>query len=88
VEVPFDVTVATCLRAAAVAVPGGLSVALIDPRGAPVASASSLEPFGVVPVDGTVCVRETGTYRALVGLSSGPADAANVTVQIWQASRD
>src|SRR5437868_5257111 len=52
------------------------------------ASAASVEPLGVVPADGTVCVREPGTYRALVHLSGSPVEGASLVVQIWQASRD
>jgi hypothetical protein len=88
VEVPFKVTSPACLRGAVVAATGGLSFSLVDPRGASLASASSTEPVGVVPVDGTVCVREPGGYRAVVRLSAPPVEAASVTVQIWQASRD
>jgi len=88
VEVPFQVGSAACLRAAAVAAGGALSVSLVDPRGAPLANASSIEAIGVVPVDGPVCVREPGAYRTVVRISSPPAEATNVTVQVWQASRD
>jgi hypothetical protein len=88
VEVPFKVASAGCLRGGAVAPAGALSIAFFDPRGASLISASSTEPLGVVPVDGTICVREPGAYRAVVRLSPAPSEATNVTVQIWQASRD
>jgi hypothetical protein len=88
VEVPFQVGSAACLRAAAVATAGAISVSLVDPRGASLAHASSIEPIGVVPVDGPVCVREPGAYRTVVRISSPSAEATNVTVQVWQASRD
>jgi hypothetical protein len=88
VEVPFQVSSSACLRAAAVAGAGAISVSLVDPRGGSLASASSVEPLGVVPVDGPVCVREPGSYRAVVRISPSSAEATNVTVQVWQASRD
>jgi hypothetical protein len=88
VEIPFQVGSAACLRAAAVAAGGALSVSLVDPRGISLASASSTEPLGVVPVDGPVCVREPGAYRTVVRMSSPSSEATNVTVQVWQASRD
>lgn len=88
VEVPFKVASAGCLRGGAVAPAGALSIAFLDPHGASLVSASSTEPLGVVPVDGTICVREPGAYRAVVRLSPAPSEATNVTVQIWQASRD
>jgi hypothetical protein len=88
VEIPFQVGSAACLRAAVVAGGGALSVSLVDPRGAPLANASSIEPLGVVPVDGPVCVREPGAYRTVVRISSPSSEATNVTVQVWQASRD
>ena len=55
-----------CLRAGVVALSGALSLSLIGPTGDALASASSVEPLSVVPVDGTVCVREPGAYRAAV----------------------
>jgi hypothetical protein len=88
VEVPFQVGSAACLRAAAVATAGSMSVSLVDPRGASLAQASSVEPLGVVPIDGPVCVREPGAYRTVVRISSPSAEGTNVTVQVWQASRD
>jgi hypothetical protein len=88
VEVPFQLGSAACVRAAVVAAGGALSLSLVDPRGAPVANASSIEPLGVVPVDGTVCVREPGAYRTIVRISSPNAESTNVTVQVWQASRE
>jgi hypothetical protein len=88
VEVPFQVGSAACLRAAAVASAGSLTVSLVDPRGVSLADASSVQPLGVVPVDGPVCVREPGAYRTVVRVSSPSAEATNVTVQVWQASRD
>jgi hypothetical protein len=87
-EVPFQVGSAACLRTAVVAGAGGLSISLLDPRGATLLSATSTEPLGVLPVDGTVCVRETGAYRAVVRLAAPSADPPSVTVQIWQATRD
>jgi hypothetical protein len=88
VEVPFQLGSAACVRAAAVAAGGSLSMSLVDPRGAQVAVASSIESLGVVPVDGTVCVREPGAYRTVVRVASPSAESTNVTVQVWQASRD
>jgi hypothetical protein len=84
-EVPFQVATAGCLRAGAVSAGGALSMTLVDPRGSVLSAASSTEPVAVVPIDGTLCVRVPGTYRAAVRLSGG---ASQVTVQIWQAYRD
>jgi hypothetical protein len=86
VEVPFPVGVAACFRVAVLAAAGGLSLSVLDPGGAPLIATASSEPFAVVPVDGTVCVRDLGTYRAVVRLAT--LDGATVSVQIWQASRD
>jgi hypothetical protein len=88
VDIPFPVGVAACFRVGVVASAGGLSLSVLDPRGAPLIAAASSEPVGVVPVDGTVCVRDLGTYRVVVRLASAPLDGATVSVQIWQASRD
>jgi hypothetical protein len=88
-EVPFKVGSAACLRAAVVAGPNASpTLSLVDPRGATLANAASNEAVGVVPTDGTVCVREIGTYRAVVRLSAGSSDAGAAMLQIWQASRD
>jgi hypothetical protein len=88
VDVPFSVDAPACLRVGAVAPVAGLSLSVFDPHGAPLLNASSSEPFGIVPVDGTVCVRDLGTYRTVVRLAGAAADGATVCVQIWQATRD
>lgn len=88
VEVPFAVETPACLRVGAVAPVAGLSLSVLDAHGAPLLNTSSSEPFGIVPVDGTVCVRDLGTYRAVVRLVGAAADGATVYVQIWQATRD
>jgi hypothetical protein len=90
VEVPFRITSAGCFRAAVVAAQAGLSMSLLDPQGVVLAAGSSAEPFALVPVDGNVCVREPGDYRAIVRMSipREPRPASSMTIQVWQASRD
>jgi hypothetical protein len=87
VDVPFRLASPACVRAAAVSSAGPLSISLLDSRGATLATASAFEPLAVVPTDGTVCVRDPGSYRALVRLAPA-TEPANVALQIWQAVRD
>jgi len=90
IEVPFRITSPGCFRGAAVGAQPGLSMTLLDPQGNVLATASSREPFVLVPTDGTVCVREIGDYRTSVRMSASPdpRPASSVTVQIWQASHE
>ncbi|MET0592232.1 MAG: hypothetical protein ABW133_06005 [Polyangiaceae bacterium] len=89
VDVPFQVTGSTaCLRAAALGVAPGQIVSIENTRGAVLARAAAVEALAVVPVDGTVCVREPGTYRLVIKAPSGGSEARTLTVQVWQASRD
>jgi hypothetical protein len=88
-EAPFRLTTSgACLRAAAVAASGAVSLALVGPSGDILASASSSEPLIVTPPDGTVCVREPGAYRAVVRFLSQPNDGSSVTIQVWQAKKE
>jgi hypothetical protein len=87
VDVPFRLASPACVRAAAVSPAGPLSISLLDSRGVALATASSFEPLAVVPTDGTVCVRDPGSYRALVRLAPA-TEPANVALQVWQATRD
>ena len=88
VETPFRVTAApACLRAAVVADTPGLAMSLVGPAGEVLARATSADAIGVIPVDGTVCVREPGTFNVLVKAADG-SEGASVRVQIWQATRD
>lgn len=85
-EVPFRVNAPTaCLRAGVVGGAKGVTASLVDERGAVLASTSSLEPLALVPVDGTVCVREPGMYRVVVRMNTG-LEAQAVSVQAWQAN--
>jgi hypothetical protein len=78
-----------CLRVGVVATSGDLSIALEGPGGL-LAEVRSSELVGLLPVDGPICVREPGLYRATVHLSARAADAsprapdgASVALQIW-----
>ena len=51
-------------------------------------SSPSMETIAVVPVDGTVCVREPGVYRLVVKPAPANSEARTLSVQVWQASRD
>jgi hypothetical protein len=77
-----------CLRAGAVALSGGVSLSLLRPNGDVLANASSIEPQSVAPIDGTVCVREPGAYRAVVRLLASPTEVSSVTIQVWQAKKE
>jgi len=88
-EATFRVTSAgVCLRAGAVASSGALSLSLIGPSGDLLASASSAEPLSVAPIDGTVCVREPGPYRAVIRVLGSPGEVSSVTIQVWQAKKE
>jgi len=88
VEVFFRVTGSTvCLRAGAVGVSFGQILSLESAPGKVLAAAAATETIAVVPVDGTVCVREPGVYR-LVVKAAPSAEARTLSVQVWQASRD
>jgi len=71
-----------------VALSGALSLSLIGPSGEALASASSAEPLTVAPIDGTVCVREPGAYRAVVRTPRSPGEVSSVTIQVWQAKKE
>jgi hypothetical protein len=88
-EVPFRVTGSTaCLRAGALGLAPGQLLSIEGARGV-LASAVATETIAVVPVDGTVCVREPGAYRFVVRAGTAPtSDARTLSVQVWQASRD
>jgi hypothetical protein len=89
VEVSFRVTGSTaCLRAGAVGVLPGQVLSLESAQGKLLAAATSTETIAVVPVDGTVCVREAGVYRLVVKPPPASTEARTLTVQVWQASRD
>jgi len=89
VEIAFRVTGSTaCLRAGVVGVLPGQILSLESARGKVLASAASTETINVVPVDGTVCVREPGTYRLVVKPAPGSSEARTLSVQVWQAARD
>jgi len=89
VEVPFRVTGSTaCLRAGAIGVTPGQVISIENMRGKELAAAASAETIAVVPVDGTVCVREPGLYRLVIKPAPAGAEARTLTVQVWQASRD
>ena len=87
VEITFRLVSPACVRAAAASMAGPLSISLLDPGGATLAAASSFEPIAVVPTDGPICMREPGSYRALVRLSPA-SEPSSVTLQVWQAARD
>jgi hypothetical protein len=88
-DVPFRVTSSTaCLRAGAVGVAAGQVLSLENARGTVLASALATETTAVVPVDGTVCVREPGAYRLIVKPPPAAAEARTLSVQVWQATRD
>jgi hypothetical protein len=88
-EATFRITAAgACLRAGAVAPSGGISLSLLSPVGEVLASASSTEPLSVAPMDGTVCVREPGPYRAMVRVPALTTEVSSVTIQVWQAKKD
>jgi hypothetical protein len=89
VEVPFRVTSSTsCLRAGALGVAPGQVLSIENTRGGVLAAALASDTIAVVPVDGTVCVREAGTYRFVVKPGAASSEARTLTVQVWQASRD
>jgi hypothetical protein len=89
IEVGFRVTGSTaCLRAAVLGAAPGQMVSIENSRGGVLARAVATESLAVVPIDGTVCVREPGGYRLAVKPASGGSEARTLTVQVWQASRD
>lgn len=77
-----------CLRAGVVGVVPGQVVSLESAHGKVLAAAVSTETIAVVPVDGTVCVREAGAYRLVLRAAPTGSEARTLTVQVWQASRD
>jgi hypothetical protein len=87
VDVPFRLASPACVRAAAASPSGPLSISLLDARGATLAAASSFDLLAVVPTDGTICVRDAGSYRALIRLAPS-AEPPSVAFQVWQAARD
>jgi hypothetical protein len=88
-EIPFRVGGSTaCLRAGAVGIAPGQVLSLEGAQGKLLASAASTETIAVVPIDGTVCVREAGAYRFVVKPAPSSAEARTLTVQVWQATRD
>ena len=80
----------SCLHVTAAATTGGLSVSLRGPAGNAIAGIWSNDGAVLAPPDGPVCVRDAGTYQAVVSVT--PADASNaearVAVQIWRAGSD
>lgn len=89
VEITFRVGGSTaCLRAGAVGVAAGQVVSLEGAQGKVLAAAVSTEAIAVVPVDGTVCVREAGSYRLVIKPAPASTEARTLTVQVWQATRD
>jgi hypothetical protein len=89
VEIGFRVTGSTaCLRAAVLGAAPGQVVSIENSRGSVLARSVAIDSLAVVPVDGTVCVRESGAYRLVVKPASGASEARTLTVQVWQASRD
>jgi hypothetical protein len=66
----------------------GQVVTLENAQGKVLAAAASTETIALVPVDGTVCVREAGVYRLVIKPGSAAPEARTLTVQVWQASRD
>ncbi|HMI86107.1 MAG TPA: hypothetical protein VK550_18560 [Polyangiaceae bacterium] len=89
IEVPFRITGSTvCLRAGALGMLPGQVVTLENAQGKVLAAAASTETIALVPVDGTVCVREAGVYRLVIKPGSAAPEARTLTVQVWQASRD
>jgi hypothetical protein len=88
-EASFRIAGSTaCLRAGVVGVAPGQVVSLESARGKVLASAVSTETIAVVPVDGTVCVREAGTYRLVVTAAPTGSEARTLTVQVWHALRE
>ncbi len=88
-EVPFRVTGSTaCLRAGALGIAPGQVLSLENTRGTVLATAAATDTMAVVPVDGTVCVREAGGYRFVVKPAPSALEARTLSVQVWQASRD
>jgi hypothetical protein len=97
VEVAFRVTGSTaCLRAGALGIAPGQILSLENARGAVLATAVATDTLGVVPVDGTVCVREAGAFKFVLkpapspppSSAASPSEARTLSVQVWQASRD
>jgi hypothetical protein len=89
VDVSFRVTGSTaCLRAGAVGIAPGQVLSLESMRGTVLASAAATDTVAVVPTDGTVCVREAGTYRFVVKPAPSGSEARTLSVQVWHASRD
>ena len=89
VEVAFRVAGSTaCLRAGAVGIAPGQVISLESAKGKVLAAVTSVEAIAVVPVDGTVCVREPGTYRLDVKPAATSTEARTLSVQVWQASRE
>jgi hypothetical protein len=88
-DVPFRITGSTaCLRGGAVGVAPGQVLSLENARGTVLGSAMATETTAVVPVDGTVCVREAGAYRLILKPPPAAAEARTLSVQVWQAARD
>jgi len=99
VEVAFRVAGSTsCLRAGALGIAPGQVLSLENARGTVLAATAATDTVAVVPVDGTVCVREPGGYRFVVKPAPSPSEATTsearpseartLSVQVWQASRD
>lgn len=78
----------TCLRAALAANSGGLSLAVLGPRGEILAGVSSTDSAAVAPPDGPVCVREGGTYTLFVSVPAADASGTEITVsaKAWRTS--
>jgi hypothetical protein len=88
-EATFRVTArGACLRAGAAAQSGAVSLSLVAPSGDVLTSATSADPTAVAPIDGTVCVREPGAYRAVVRVAPAVAEPSSVTIQVWQAKKE
>lgn len=89
VEVAFRITGSTaCMRAGVVGIAPGQGLSLESAQGKVLATATSTDVIAVVPVDGTVCVREAGVYRLVIKSPPGSTEARTLSVQVWQASRD
>jgi len=89
IEAPFRVTGSSaCLRAGTVSSTTGLSLSLLNQRGELLSGSSSNEALAVAPIDGTVCVREPGVYRAVVRVAPSATAPSSLIIQVWQAARD
>jgi hypothetical protein len=88
VEVRFSVpSYPVCLRVGAVASGGALSLSLVGPRGEPLGRVRSRDPVALLGSDGPICVRDAGSYLAVLRMPA-QSPSADIALQVWQSGRE